>query len=114
MDSAEFHEAIYGIVRQIPQGKLRHTVRHVAKLVGMPSYSRHVGQADPPVPWQCVISSAGKISSRGPGTDGAARQSEALQAEEVEVHVGRTNELLVDLATYGWFPAPGTISPTAP
>ena len=70
--------------------------------------------ADPPVPWQRVVSSAGKISSRGPGTDGAARQSEALQAEEVEVHVGRTNELLVDLATYGWFPAPGTISLTAP
>ncbi|KAH9021290.1 MGMT family protein [Lactarius pseudohatsudake] len=121
MDSAEFHEAVYGIVRQIPQGKVT-TYGHVAKLIGMPSYSRHVGQAlkflspaaDPPVPWQRVVSSAGKISSRGPGTDGAARQSEALHAEDVEVHVGRTNELLVDLATYGWFPAPGTISPNAP
>jgi methylated-DNA-protein-cysteine methyltransferase-like protein len=65
--------------------------------------------ADPPVPWQRVISSAGNISPRGPGTDGAQRQREALEAEDVEVRVGRANELLVDLAEYGWFPAPGTI-----
>jgi alkylated DNA nucleotide flippase Atl1 len=65
--------------------------------------------ADPPVPWQRVVSSAGKISSRGPGTDGAQRQREALEAEDVEVRAGRTNELLIDLAEYGWFPAPGTI-----
>jgi methylated-DNA-protein-cysteine methyltransferase-like protein len=32
-----------------------------------------------------------------------------LEAEDVEVRVGRTNELLVDLAEYGWFPAPGSI-----
>jgi methylated-DNA-protein-cysteine methyltransferase-like protein len=62
--------------------------------------------ADPPVPWQRVISSAGKISSRGPGTDGAQRQREALEAEDVEVRegVGSGDELLVDLAVYGWFP----------
>jgi methylated-DNA-protein-cysteine methyltransferase related protein len=60
--------------------------------------------ADPPVPWQRVISSAGKISSRGPGTDGAQRQREALEAEDVEVREGSGNELLVDLAAYGWFP----------
>ncbi|KAH9954599.1 MGMT family protein [Russula dissimulans] len=111
LDSAEFHEAVYGIVRQIPRGKVT-TYGHVAKLVGMPSYSRHVGQAlkflspaaEPPVPWQRVVSSAGKISSRGPGTDGAQRQREALEAEDVEVRVSRMNELLVDLATCGWFP----------
>ncbi|KAH9970658.1 MGMT family protein [Russula compacta] len=125
LDSAEFHEAVYGVVRQIPRGKVT-TYGHVAKLVGMPSYSRHVGQAlkylsptaaaaaaadpDPPVPWQRVISSAGKISSRGPGTDGAQRQREALEDEDVEVRVGRANdELLVDLAAYGWFPAAGTV-----
>ena len=64
--------------------------------------------ADPPVPWQRVVSSAGKISSRGPGTDGAQLQREALEAEDVEVRVSRMNELLVDLAAYGWFPVPGT------
>jgi len=69
--------------------------------------------ADPPVPWHRVVSSAGKISSRGPGTDGAQRQREALEAEDVEVRGGRSNELLVDLLAYGWFPAsvPGTTEP---
>lgn len=65
--------------------------------------------ADPPVPWQRVVSSAGKISSRGPGTDGAQRQREALEAEDVMVRVGRANELLIDLVEYGWFPVPGTM-----
>jgi methylated-DNA-protein-cysteine methyltransferase related protein len=60
--------------------------------------------ADPPVPWQRVISSAGKISPRGPGTDGAQRQREALEAEDVEVREGDGNALLVDLVAYGWFP----------
>ncbi|KAG6332901.1 hypothetical protein ID866_6188 [Astraeus odoratus] len=90
---------------------------HIAKLIGMPSYSRHVGQAlkflspdvAPPVPWHRVISSAGTISSRGPGTDGAQRQREALEAEGVEVAIGRTGERRVDLTTWGWFPQPGTI-----
>jgi len=117
-------------VRRIPQGKVT-TYGHVAKLIGMPSYSRHVAQgnphipfntseansdtscnvtalststpaADPPVPWQRVISSAGKISSRGPGTDGAQRQREALETEDVEVRVGRANELLVDFTDGIW------------
>ena len=60
------------------------------------------------MPWQRVVSSAGKISSRGPGTDGAQRQREALEAEDVEVRVGDgagANEFLIDLAAYGWFPA---------
>ncbi|KAI9454468.1 hypothetical protein BJY52DRAFT_1122763, partial [Lactarius psammicola] len=94
---------------------------HVAKLIGIPSYSRRVGQGTmPPFGFPSghstdrVLSSAGRLSPRGPGTDGAARQSEALQAEDADVRAGRTNELLVDLATYGWFPAPGTISSTAP
>lgn len=59
---------------------------------------------DPPVPWQRVIASSGTISSRGPGTDGAQRQREALEAEGVEVTDGRTGEMRVDLRTYGWFP----------
>jgi len=104
----------------------------------MPSYSRHVGQGSlhalvfplsqtsltqllppalkflspnvaPPVPWQRVISSAGTISSRGPGTDGAQRQRDALEAEGVEVQVGRTGEFKVDFGTWGWFPDPDTI-----
>ncbi|KAF4562983.1 hypothetical protein EYR36_003416 [Pleurotus pulmonarius] len=90
---------------------------HIAKLIGQPNYSRHVGQAlkflspntNPPVPWHRVIASSGTISSRGPGTNGAQLQQEALEAEGVEVTVGRTGELRVDMKTWGWFPAPGSI-----
>lgn len=116
MDSAEFHSAVYHVVRQIPNQRVT-SYGHIAKLIGMPSYSRHVGQAlkflspdvAPPVPWQRVISSAGTISSRGPGTDGAQRQRDALEAEGVEVQVGRTGEFRVDFGTWGWFPDPGTV-----
>ena len=59
---------------------------------------------DLPVPWQRVIASSGKISSRGPGTDGAQRQRDALEAEGVEVTDGRGGDMKVDLRTYGWFP----------
>ena len=48
--------------------------------------------------WQRMISSTGRISSLGPGKDGAQRQREALDAEDVEVRVGRANdELLVPI-----------------
>ncbi|KAM6489148.1 MGMT family protein, partial [Amanita muscaria] len=111
MDIAEFHAAVYDTVRMIPERRVT-TYGHIAKLVGMPTYSRHVGQAlkflspnlNPPVPWHRVINSAGTISSRGPGTDGAQRQRDALEAEGVEVTAGRTGEMRIDLNTWGWFP----------
>jgi len=107
---------------------------HIAKLAGMPNHSRHVGQGNhtytftlprlnepfhfcllalkflppntnPPIPWHRVIGASGTISSRGPGTDGARRQRDALIAEGVEVVTGRTGEMRVDLRTFGWFPA---------
>lgn len=59
---------------------------------------------DTDIPWQRVIGSSGTISSRGPGTNGAQRQREALEAEGVEVTAGRTGELRVSFETYGWFP----------
>ncbi|KZT05687.1 MGMT family protein [Laetiporus sulphureus 93-53] len=116
MDSAQFHEAVYHVVRQIPPQHVT-SYGHIAKLVGMPNYSRHVGQAlkyvspdvQPPMPWHRVLASSGTISSRGPGTDGAERQRQALEAEGVEVTVGRTGELRVDLRRWGWFPAVGTV-----
>lgn len=58
----------------------------------------------PPLPWHRVISSSGAISSRGPGTNGAELQRQALEEEDIEVIVGRTGELKVDLRVYGWFP----------
>lgn len=59
---------------------------------------------DPPVPWQRVIASSGTISSRGPGTDGAQRQRDALEAEGIEVTDGQAGEMRVNLRTHGWFP----------
>lgn len=54
-----------------------------------------------------MIGASGTISSRGPGTDGAQRQRDALVAEGVEVITGRTGEMRVDLRVFGWFPAVG-------
>ncbi|KZT39050.1 DNA binding methylated-DNA--cysteine S-methyltransferase [Sistotremastrum suecicum HHB10207 ss-3] len=116
MDAAEFHAAVYRVVRQIPPGKVT-SYGHIAKLVGMPRHSRHVGQAlkylDPQsnLPWYRVISSSGQISSRGPGTSGARRQRDELEAEGIEVtggevglEGGNDGGGRVNLRTYGWFP----------
>ncbi|KAL5513874.1 hypothetical protein ACEPAG_2635 [Sanghuangporus baumii] len=109
MDSAEFHAAVYQVVRLVPFGKAT-SYGHVAKLIGMPRHARHVGQAlkflpaGTDVPWQRVVSSSGKISSRGPGTEGAQRQREAIEAEGVEVRVTREGEFVVNWGVYGWFP----------
>ncbi|TFK61096.1 DNA binding methylated-DNA--cysteine S-methyltransferase, partial [Pluteus cervinus] len=102
---------VYDTVRQIPHQRVT-TYGHIAKLIGMPRYSRHVGQAlkflppstTPPIPWHRVISSSGAISSRGPGTDGAQRQKDALEAEGIEVTEGRTGDFRVNLGRWGWFP----------
>ena len=64
---------------------------------------------DADIPWHRVLSSTGTISSRGPGTSGAQRQREALEAEGVEVVVGRTGEFRVNLGEWGWFPDVGTV-----
>ncbi|KAF7352431.1 MGMT family protein [Mycena venus] len=116
MDSAEFHAAVYDTIRLIPAGKVT-SYGHIARLIGMPNHSRHVGQAlkfltpdtNPPVPWHRVVSSSGAISSRGPGTDGARLQGDALEAEGVEISVTGAGQRKVDFAVWGWFPEPGTI-----
>ena len=101
----------------------------------MPRHSRHVGQGKldlhthsfstfsptvalkflspntaPPVPWHRVVSSSGTISSRGPGTDGARRQRDELEAEGVEVSTGRTGEMRIDFVRWGWFPQVGSVA----
>ena len=57
----------------------------------------------PPVPWHRVISSAVTITITPPGSE---RQRQALEAEGIEVVVGRTGELRVNLSEWGWFPDP--------
>ncbi|KAG8215646.1 hypothetical protein J3R82DRAFT_7517 [Butyriboletus roseoflavus] len=61
-----------------------------------------------PVPWHRVISATGTISSRGP-LAGRTTATRALEAEGVEVTDGRRGDFRVNLATWGWFPAPSTI-----
>ncbi|KAG9099298.1 hypothetical protein FRC07_010542, partial [Ceratobasidium sp. 392] len=58
------------------------------------------------IPWHRVIASNGTISSRGPGTTGADRQRQALEAENVEVGApGMAGGLMrVKFGEYGWFP----------
>ncbi|KAG6829099.1 hypothetical protein H0H92_005712 [Tricholoma furcatifolium] len=99
---------------------------HIAKLIGsvlskIPLSAHHIKisavaalkflspDVNPPVPWHRVISSSGTISSRGPGTQGAQRQREALEAEGVEVTTGQTGDMRVDVRQWGWFPDVGTV-----
>ncbi|CEL57132.1 Alkyltransferase-like protein 1 OS=Schizosaccharomyces pombe (strain 972 / ATCC 24843) GN=atl1 PE=1 SV=1 [Rhizoctonia solani AG-1 IB] len=116
MDAAEFHARVYAAVRQIPMERVT-SYGHIAKIAGMPRYSRHVGKAlkflpgDSDIPWHRVIASNGTISSRGPGTTGADRQRQALQAEGVEVNLSTLGRGLmrVNLSEYGWFPDPSEV-----
>ncbi|RPD53857.1 MGMT family protein [Lentinus tigrinus ALCF2SS1-7] len=116
LDGDQFHAAVYNVVRQIPPQRVT-SYGHIAKLIGMPAYSRHVGQAlkfldpnaNPPVPWHRVLAASGTISSRGPGTDGASRQRDALVAEGVDVTTTRAGDFKIDLRVYGWFPAVGSV-----
>ncbi|KAB5590531.1 DNA-binding methylated-DNA-cysteine S-methyltransferase [Ceratobasidium theobromae] len=122
MDAAEFHSRVYAAVRQIPfveqcMTPIPLSSGHIAKIVGMPRHSRHVGQAlkflpdETDIPWHRVIASSGTISSRGPGTSGADRQRVALLAEDVQVNTpGPGGGLMrVSLAEYGWFPDPSQV-----
>lgn len=61
---------------------------------------------DPSIPWQRVISSAGKISYRGDDGEGARRQRERLEAEGVEVRdtPGDQSGGKVSIGEYGWLP----------
>lgn len=96
-----------GKVSQLP------TFIHVRNLTDHPLINTALKflspNVNPPIPWYRVISSSGTISSRGPGTDGAQRQRQALEAEGVEVTDGRTGEMRVDLSTWGWFPEVGSM-----
>lgn len=79
-------------------------IRPVKALKLLPS------NTNPPIPWHRVIGASGTISSRGPGTDGARRQRDALIAEGVDVVQGRMQDFRVDLGRFGWFPPVGEVT----
>ena len=66
----DFFQRVYRLVRKIPPGKVA-TYGQIAAFLTSPGAARSVGYAlnalktgfiDPPVPWQRVINSRGKIS----------------------------------------------------
>lgn len=98
MSDPLFHR-IYEAVRQIPYGRVA-TYGQVATVVGGDVTARQVGDAmaalrdshpDPPVPWQRVINSQGKVST-GP------RQQSLLEAEGVMFNARDHT----DLHRFGW------------
>ncbi len=101
-----FYEQVYAVVRCIPRGRVTSYGR-VARMLGRPNAARAVGYAlsalgekrnnPPPVPWQRVINSAGRIST--PNMNGGADlQAALLRAEGVVV----SDDLRVDLSVYLW------------
>lgn len=99
--TSPLYQQIYDLVRQIPPGKVCNYGR-IAKNVG--TTARTVGfamAALPPgsdVPWQRVINSQGKISTRHDG-DGDTLQRDLLEMEGV-----RFNQDRVDFKLYLWEP----------
>ncbi|HEX7394664.1 MAG TPA: MGMT family protein [Anaerolineaceae bacterium] len=102
-----FFKAVWNLVRQIPAGKVS-TYGQIAALVLAPAgvsfedfkflRARWVGQAmaecPAKVPWQRVINSEGKISTR-PGAD---LQRQLLEAEGVAFDIRQR----VNLEHFGW------------
>jgi len=101
--SKSVFEAFYGIVRQIPFGKVA-TYGQIAKLAGMPHSARIVGYAmagcrDPEVPCHRVVDRFGRtkvaFDTYAPNT-----QRTLLEAEGVSFCLNGT----VDLALCQWIP----------
>ena len=94
------HQTIYEVVKTIPAGVVA-TYGQVAAIVGcgprLVGYALASLPAGMDVPWQRVINSQGKISTR---SDGAAdpRQRQALIREGIVFGLKGT----VDLKRFGW------------
>jgi methylated-DNA-protein-cysteine methyltransferase-like protein len=102
-----FHERVYAVVRQVPQGRVT-TYGDVATLLGSPRVARHVGWAlsslragasaeGAAVPWHRVINARGRVSHRG-DTFRASEQYLRLAEEGVEFDDSGT----LKLAAYRW------------
>lgn len=80
-----FAQQVFACVYQVPAGKVA-TYGDIAKLAGMPSYARQVGQvlsrlpADSKLPWYRIVNSQGKISLPGERGD---YQRQQLAAEGI-------------------------------
>ena len=92
-------ERVWQIVKAIPPGQVA-TYGQVARLAGMPSHARLVGNILgrlPPgtaLPWHRVVNGQGKVTNPN-----RAEQHQRLQAEGITPVQGRVN-----LNHYGWRP----------
>jgi methylated-DNA-protein-cysteine methyltransferase related protein len=98
---APLYEQIYGVVRQVPRGRVT-TYGAVARIVGgctarMVGYAMAATPEGSGVPWQRVINSQGKISPHGDGY-GTTIQRQLLEEEGIPFDL----EGKIDLAKYGW------------
>lgn len=98
------YEAIYRLVRQVPEGRVI-TYGQVAAVVGgcsarMVGYAMAALQPGMDVPWQRVINAKGRVSPHGFGY-GSARQRMLLEEEGIVFRPDDT----IDMDTYNWLPA---------
>lgn len=97
-----YRERVYGIVRQIPAGRVM-TYGQIAGILGEGYTARTVGYvmhgADDDVPWHRVINSQGKCST-GRLTIPMNLQQEVLESEGIEFSASGK----CDLRSLLWYP----------
>lgn len=102
------YEAIYAVVRQIPEGKVA-TYGQVAELANLPGQARLVGYAlfcvdvASDVPWHRVINAKGEISESPFRLGGDHLQRSRLEQEGIEFSAKGK----ISLQVYRWQPAQG-------
>jgi methylated-DNA-protein-cysteine methyltransferase-like protein len=100
------YDAIYRVVRKIPQGKVA-TYGQVADLADLPGQARLVGYAlyqvdmeSPDIPWHRVINAKGEISHSPLRRGSDHVQRSRLEAEGIQFsYAGK-----ISLKTYLWQP----------
>ncbi|HSW99255.1 MAG TPA: MGMT family protein [Candidatus Saccharimonadales bacterium] len=104
---AEFAERVYGLVAQIPQGRVM-TYGQIAALCGAAWAAWEVGQIahTGPVglPWQRVVNKQGGLAAGWPG-GGKDAHAARLRAEGVAV----SDDYRVDIGTLIWDPSQTTL-----
>jgi methylated-DNA-protein-cysteine methyltransferase-like protein len=99
-----FNDHVFEVARQIPVGRVT-SYGAIAKFLGMDNWSRKVGKAmglvagaEPPVPFQRVVNSQGRLTG---GTSGIEHRAALLAAEGVTVIGDRVQ----DFKTVFWDPS---------
>jgi methylated-DNA-protein-cysteine methyltransferase related protein len=102
--TSPFYEAVYGLVRRIPSGRVM-SYGQIAVLLGHPRAARAVGYAMrasgnvKDVPWQRVINAQGRVSTRA-AEEGTLLQQRMLEEEGIRFDATG----VCDLERYRWEP----------